>query len=317
MLWAITSYFNPADYKSRLTNYRAFRKHLAAPLVAVELSFTGRFELRPGDADILVQLTGGDVLWQKERLLNVALRHLPRDCDAIAWVDCDVVFAVADWHERARAALERFALVQLFRERCNLARSATVGWPTSTVIESVSHSLGFKIATGQVQPDDLRVAGGTWTRSASAGIAWAARRTLLDRCGLYDACIVGGGDRAIVCAAMGKFDFGGDALQMNARQHDHYRIWGEPFFAAARAEVGYIEGRLFHLWHGDSRDRKSAARFEDLKKLHFDFDPFVDIALDASGCWRWNSDKPDLREYVRGYFAARNEDGPPATREQS
>ena len=35
MLWAITSYFNPAPFKNRLANYRTFRKHLAAPLLAV------------------------------------------------------------------------------------------------------------------------------------------------------------------------------------------------------------------------------------------------------------------------------------------
>lgn len=42
MLWAITAYFNPPQYKSRLINYRTFRKYLRGPLVAVELSFTGR-----------------------------------------------------------------------------------------------------------------------------------------------------------------------------------------------------------------------------------------------------------------------------------
>ena len=125
MLWAITSYFNPAGYKSRLANYRTFRKHSAAPLLAVELSFTGSFELQPGDADILVQLTEGDVLWQKERLLNIGLRHLPGPCDAVAWLDCDIIFAADDWAERARAALSTFSLVQLFSERCNLARCAT------------------------------------------------------------------------------------------------------------------------------------------------------------------------------------------------
>jgi hypothetical protein len=55
MLWAITSYFNPAGYRTRLENYRRFRAHLTVPLVTVEASFDGRFELGPADADILVQ----------------------------------------------------------------------------------------------------------------------------------------------------------------------------------------------------------------------------------------------------------------------
>ncbi len=315
MLWAITSYFNPAGYKSRLANYRTFRKHLGLPVVAVELSFTGTFELQRGDADVLVQLTGGDVLWQKERLLNVALRHLPGDCDAVAWVDCDIVFSNRDWPEQTRAALNTFPLLQVFGERCNLARSATVGPPASAAIESVAHSLGFKIATGQVQPDDLRMAGGTSAGDAAVGMAWAGRRTLLDRFGLYDARIVGGGDRALVCAMMGKFDYGVHAAQMNGRQEEHYRAWAEPFFADVRAQVGYLAGRVFHLWHGAWQDRKLALRHEGLKRFHFD--PFTDIAVGANGCWRWNSDKPDLHEYVRNYFASRNEDGVAAIQAQA
>jgi hypothetical protein len=43
--------------------------------VTVELSFDGRFELAGSDADILIQLSGGAVLWQKERLLNLALKR--------------------------------------------------------------------------------------------------------------------------------------------------------------------------------------------------------------------------------------------------
>jgi hypothetical protein len=41
----------------------------------------------------------------------------------------------------------------------------------------------------------------------------------------------------------------------------------------------------------------------------FDFDPFHDVALDPSGCWRWNDNKPEMHQYVRGYFESRKEDG--------
>ena len=68
--------------------------------------------------------------------------------------------------------------------------------------------------------------------------------------------------------------------------------------------MGYVPGRLFHLWHGDRRygDRYRVREF-------LDFDPSADIAIDDSGCWRWSSDKPDLHEYVYNYFDQRREDG--------
>src|SRR5208282_3056212 len=125
MLWAITSYFNPSNSRARLINYRIFKEHLRVPVVAVELSFGAQFELQSDDADIVVRLVGRDVLWQKERLLNLALRALPPECEAVAWLDCDVVFASSEWPERTQATLEKFSIVQLFSERCNLAQGST------------------------------------------------------------------------------------------------------------------------------------------------------------------------------------------------
>src|SRR5579864_1198351 len=99
-LWAITAYFNPTGSRRRLTNYRLFRKWLPLPLVTVELSFAGDFELGAEDADILIQLKEGDTLWQKERLLNVALNALPISCTMVVWLDCDIIIGGQDWAER-------------------------------------------------------------------------------------------------------------------------------------------------------------------------------------------------------------------------
>jgi hypothetical protein len=106
MLWGITSFFNPAGFDSRRANYRTFRSRLNVPLLTVELSFADGFELQPTDAEILLQISGGDVMWQKERLLNLALAALPPDCDLVAWLDCDVIFGSSDWPERARQQLQ-------------------------------------------------------------------------------------------------------------------------------------------------------------------------------------------------------------------
>src|SRR5262245_43635098 len=113
-LWAITAYFDPLGTGSRLHAYREFRRRLTVPLVAVELSYNGACDLEPGDAALLIRLEGGSVLWQKECLLNVALRALPEQCDAVAWCDCDIVFEREDWARVAREALSECALLQPF-----------------------------------------------------------------------------------------------------------------------------------------------------------------------------------------------------------
>ena len=112
--WAITSYFNPMRYARRRSNFRIFRERLNVPLIAVELAYGDEFELKEQDADILIQLRGSAILWQKERLLNLGLRALPPHCRNVAWVDCDIIFDKADWAESVKALLDRCALVQMF-----------------------------------------------------------------------------------------------------------------------------------------------------------------------------------------------------------
>jgi hypothetical protein len=309
MLWAITSYFNSSGYKSRLRNYRTFRNNLKVPLVAVELSFTGRFELQSSDADVLVQLVGGDVLWQKERLLNLALSHLPGDCDEVAWIDCDVILQRGDWPKRACAALKRFSMVQLFDERLNLAPDAGHDSSRWTTVESPApRTVGYLIATGQFKSNDLHDTGVFLVRGSTYGLGWVARRALLEKHGFYDAKILGGGDKAMVAAALA-----GRKLEyvtftgFNERQAEHYLKWATPFSVEVDGKIGFIDGRIFHLWHGDLKDRKYRLRQEALTR--FGFDPFTDIILDRnSGCWRWNTSKPEMHEHVKDYFRSRNED---------
>jgi hypothetical protein len=306
-LWAITCYFNPMGYRRRLANYRVFRQHLAVPLVTVELSFDGRFQLQPEDADILKQLQGGAVLWQKERLLNVAVASLPEHCEQVAWVDCDIVFANKDWVDRASTALEEWPLVHLFHARHEIPRDTALDPFGSWEAYRTSQSAVYRIVAEKTAQEEVSIPGGLLARRSTNGLAWAGRRDVLEEHGLYDACIVGGGDRAILCAALGEFNRLALAREMNARRAEHYRAWARPFFDRIRGKVGYILGHVCHLWHGDLIDRRHGARHQQLAQ--FDFDPFTDIALAASGAWRWNSDKRDLHAFVQRYFESRNEDG--------
>jgi hypothetical protein len=298
MLWAITSYFNPVGYRSRLANYRSFRANLPLPLVTVEAAADGRFELEPGDADILVQVPMRAVLWQKERLLNIALAHLPPDCLHVAWIDCDVLFEVEDWPERASRALAAHRLVHLYTERRSLGADGGV--------VAVARSVAPAIVAGRSETVDLDDVDAAMRRGRSVGFAWAARREVLHE-GLYDACILGNGDRAILCAALGLPRHAARSALMTPRQVEHYSHWARRFFAAVAGDVGYVDGRIYHLWHGDLADRRYGERYRGFRR--FGFDPYRDIAVDPEGCWSWTTSNGELQDYVRRYFEARYEDG--------
>src|SRR5262249_22115373 len=265
-LWAITSYFNPAGYRRRLSNYHIFRNHLTIPLVTVELSCENHFQLRPGDADILVQLHSQEVMWQKERLLNIAIKSVPKTWRKIAWLDCDVIFEDEGWVERASQALDGFFLVHLFQERYNLPPDTTAGLTAIDGRSQAVVSVVCKMAMGESAPEDFSEADAPLKRRSTAGLAWASRREVLEAHGIYDACILGSADRAILCAALGQFDFATRALLMDDRRGKHYFAWAEPYYETVRGRVGHIQGLLFHLWHGELRNRQYSLRQQALNK---------------------------------------------------
>src|SRR5215204_5763860 len=154
-LWAITSYFNPMRYQRRVANYHTFQETLRVPLITVELSYGAEeFDLREGEADILIQLRGQDVLWLKERLLNVALGALPSECSKVVWLDCDVIFGEdifgegGGWAEEVSGLLDGFPLVQAFSRVHHLPRDLPAGEVTLADAEFSQSSTASAVASG-------------------------------------------------------------------------------------------------------------------------------------------------------------------------
>jgi hypothetical protein len=304
-IWAITSYFNPMHWQRRRANYHTFRRHLPFPLIAVELGFDNTFDLVASDAERLLQITGGDVMWQKERLLNLALDALPSSCNIVLWIDCDVVFQQANLQDKILRTLQVAPLVQLFSLVHDLpSDGAPADWPARSGV--ARHSIPNRLAQGMTAAECLgkRHPGPLGVRSP--GHAWAIRKELIENHRFYDRGIVGGGDEAIACAAYGVFSEVIRLEHMNQCQAQRYLAWAEPFFASIQGNVAMIPGNLLHLWHGEPANRRWFERHSSLAQFHFD--PDVDIAQTSSGCWRWNTVKPELHQYVRDYFASRSED---------
>jgi hypothetical protein len=305
-LWAITSYFNPARYARRRANYRVFRDRLDLPLLTVELVFDETPELGDGDADILVQLPGRDLLWHKERLLNLAAARLPATCDRLVWLDCDVFFADDGWAPALDRILDEAVLAQPYASVHYLTRhwSAEDREPE---IDFSRRSVAAALAGGMSLRECFLPPVHDRRLITAPGFAWGARRDLMARHGIYDAAIVGGGDRLLASAACGFLE-GGARVHFNApRLEEHYRRWAVPFAHEVGGRVGFVEAELFNLWHGDLANRDDRCRNQRL--IGSGFDPFADIAADERGVWRWNSDRPALHVYLRDYFASRREDG--------
>jgi hypothetical protein len=304
-MWAITSYYNPMWSKPRLRNYRIFRKNLAVPLVTVELSFDGRFELTQNDADVLIRISGGAIVWQKERLLNIAVKSVPQSEGRIAWLDSDFIFGRADWMDAANVQLESDNVVQLYSELVDLPPNITDSDPSISAsgqaIVSFAHESGYTESDVAPLLEKGRAAGGP-----CMGLAWAARREILEAHGLYDAMIIGSGDRLLVGTLYGQFQKIVEIFEFNEVRRQHYLTWARPYYEAVGGRVGYIPGKTYHLWHGDSAHRKTLGRHGLLAR--FDFDPGADLIIGANGAWQWKRSKPDLEKFLADYIVERTED---------
>lgn len=310
-LWAVTSYFNPVGYRSRWRNYAIFREHLAAPLLTVALEFGETAELSAGDADILVRLTEGDVLWQKERLFNLALEYLPAACEKILWLDADTVFPEPDWLERVDRALDHWPVVQPFRDVRRADRALNLG--------GLDQGAWSECAPEQTSAAYLRSRGIRSSRSrqylgaqygfATPGLAWATERSFIESTGFFDQAIIGSGDLAFWSGVSGDHSCFLHAGRI-ASVVEVWQEWQPRAHANSQGRVGYLDATVLHLPHGDRRLRNFADRWEILRRS--DFDPRTDIRIGDAGTWLWSSPKPDLHQEVAEYFVRRREDEPPA-----
>lgn len=318
-LWGITTYFNPSRSTLRRENYRAFRARSLAQglrLVTVELSFGEQgFELADGvDAELLIQRRSDARLWQKERLLNIALDALPDECAAVCWIDADVLLEDDDWIADCERRLEASALLQPFSKAIRLPRGGVAAdYPASELDARIAKGSGdgtysdavCMLATSTVTR--LAQATGLAGLSGTTGYAWCARREVLRAVGFYDRCVVGGADRELAVAALfapNRVPRGARLIHY-ARLREHIAPWHARFHAAIDGRVSYRPGVLHHLWHGDAKDRQYRDRHAILEE--HGFDPERDLALDAGGCWRWSTDNRALVDAVEAYFASRNE----------
>jgi hypothetical protein len=274
--------------------------------VTVELSFDGRFELTDEDADILVQLSGGAVLWQKERLLNLAIKAVPTNTENVAWLDCDVLLERADWVDEANGKLDEFNVVQLFSEvvhvdpeDCEKQSDHRNGHAYAPGVASLSNARDL-LLVGRPEKFVLKKV------RFNPGLAWAAKRKVLEDCGFYDAAIVGGGDSLMAYAMYGRFEALIERFLLDPTRRQHYLKWAIPFHKSIAESVGHVSGTIYHLKHGDIKNRGYFDRQDGL--AGFDFNPDIDLRIGANGAWHWARPRPDLEDFLRNYFIDRAED---------
>jgi hypothetical protein len=342
-LWSVTCYFNPCHYRNRLANYRIFTDKMAQSglkLLTVECAFgNDPFEL-PTSSDIL-RVRSPDILWQKERLLNLAIQRLPPQAHKVAWLDCDVLFSNPGWAVQTARLLDNFPVVQPFEQCVYLYPTGVeTNEKWSPTFQSFAYMHQYDCNPGFCEG---------YFRPSATGFAWAARRELLDRHGLYDGCLSPIADHLMTHAMVGDFEgpcfknemsipyvshsnltkllsfvqmhFGGilphhlvraikhnrSTVVSNDAMLSHFLRWGRLFYEDVQGRLGYTPGTIMHLWHGALRERKYLKGQYFLIKMGFN--PETDVRIGTEGCWEWACECPVLKQWAKDYFYGRKEDG--------
>jgi len=326
-IWALTAYYNPRCFRSRLCNYRWFRRHLQLPLLTIEWSVDGTFQLGDHEAEKLVRLVGGDLMWQKERLLSIAVSRLPPDCEAVVLMDADILIPDSTWLERLSRELDRVPLVQPFREVRHLPPlpagdlDAPERWlqenkPFYLARQSFADRCRHGVRStkpptaaldrGLAYQQELR----RLATRPSFGHAWALRRDWLEELGLYEHNVAGSGDLAFAMAIAGRSEEFCDSYPLNEAQKTHYLRWAVVAAAAGGPNrINSLDTVAFHLFHGHLKRRNYRARLEVLASSGFD--PAMDLMAEEGHPFRWvpaSRRATGLRQFFATYFQNRAED---------
>jgi len=271
---AITPLFAPSGRLSTFHEFKRQFKSLGIPLYVAELSYNGVFESH--GLGIKERADERNIMWQKEALLNALVDKLPAHYDAIALIDCDIIWPNSKWIEEGKKKLKKANAVQLFEKILYYNKQG-----------SISHTNEGWVAH---------------KHRHSPGGAWLVRREMFP---LIDYMIVGGGDRVMTCAWSGT-----PLLRTEGFENNWYFMMKlnedmNKQYKKCQNKIDYVDTPCFHLFHGDVLSRYYQNRLNCIGDYWFN--PDKDITHeDGILAWTRNAD-PKLRKFVKNYFNKRNE----------
>ena len=266
----ISCYFNPQNNPYRLKAFRTFYskiKHLNHVIyeVVINDSKPQLTEINKSDifgTKIIKRIYTESSLWHKESTLNNIISTLPKKFKYVFWLDTDIIFTNNNWLVDGVNQLKKCNIIQPF-EYCVHLRQDMLK-PTfnmdlvrnnrpNTINTSVWKSFCSNYAT------DRNWRSTNYHIHGHVGFAWGAKRSVLDKCNLYDKALIGGADHIIAHAASGQLDSKCISKAFTDSYND-IKNWSLNFSSIINGKIGYVKGDLYHIWHGDVNKRQYLKR---------------------------------------------------------
>ena len=211
-----------------------------------------------------------NLLWHKEALLNkIISEYLPPKYKYIFWLDADILFTNPNWIVDGVRELETHNIIQPFEYCIHLEKDETkpsfdVEMFRKKVFDEKysnrriwrSFSANFKTATlTHSQNENYNIHG-------HVGFAWGIRRDIIQKIPLYDRALIGGADHIIAHAAAGQIPHSCITKSFTDNLEE-VLSWSKKFYKAVQGKISFVEGDVYHIWHGYINKRQYLKRIQD------------------------------------------------------
>jgi hypothetical protein len=270
------------------------KKYANAKIVLVEGVYHKDSQLKDYSGEIFkhIKVNVDNVMWIKENLINIAISKLPEDWVYVGWVDRDIEFANDNWVEECIEKLKSCDLLQPWMECIFLDKDGKSGNENyfdsrdntkKIVSQSYMYSKAIKDKKYFEHP----------------GQAWCCNRNFYNKIGkLFDKAIMGGGDSLII-ASMRKLYNKTDYLYISKYLKQYNSILQDVI-------LGYMDGIIYHHYHGSLENRKYKNRYNALYR--FRYDPEKHITYNEDGVIKFTQDGLIFERQIKNYFLNRRED---------
>lgn len=265
----ISCFFNPTYSQYRLDAFNKFIKTISHMDYRIIECVIGDTRPQLEETDKISRIYTKNLLWHKETLLNKIIRGLPSKYKYVFWVDADVVFSNKKWLVQGVEAMKKGArVIQPFEYCYHLEKNEN---ENNIQIENLKIFAGddklrhpniWRSFCSNIVEDPIHSNSLNYDVHGHVGFAWGAKREILDECPLYEKALIGGADHIIAHAAAGQIPHHCISKSF-IEDLDAVNEWSRKFYRIVRGKIGYVKGDLFHIWHGDIKDRQYLKRIQD------------------------------------------------------
>ena len=260
----ISCYYNPENSPYRLENFKKYYENIShLDHRIIECGINGK----PPELKSIVKsenyefVKSDSLLWHKEALLNKVVRELPENYKYVFWVDADILFKNENWFFDGIKKLKKGAnVVQLFSECYHLDKDETEPTGANQAYRTWWRGFAYNYVENKILHRSEN-----YDTHGHVGFAWGARREVLEEVPLFDKALIGGADHIIAHACACQIDHSciTKAYVENAKEVHDYSV---KLCSVVQGRLDYVDGVIYHLWHGDIRNRQYLKRIQEFNK---------------------------------------------------